>query len=194
MGEASWGSWFSPRTCCWWKGQAGSWTHAPFVSLLSSLGCVWSISSLKWWKVFTFSWFVLFCWVRFLPVQWAKFAFQGVKWMQELVKGKGRSPQLAAREGANPVLVKLNCFGKVWQQLLPFACSFKHLLDWVSQERLTESTWFVDVKKVQTSGRCWAAQAIHPVVVQKWILKGFREDVIWGHQEAEHSAVLEISV
>lgn len=55
----------------------------------------------------------------------------------------------------------------------------------------------MDLKKVQGLGRCWAGQVVHPVVFpsgcQKWILKGFREDVIWGHQEEEHPAVSEIS-
>lgn len=38
-----------------------------------------------------------------------------------------------------------------------------------------------------------SSQWCFPVVVQKWILKGFRGDVILEHQEPEHSAVLEIN-
>lgn len=56
--------------------------------------------------------------------------------MQELVKGKGRSPLLAAREGPNTVLVKLSWFGKVWQLLLPFALARLDLSEETEREFL----------------------------------------------------------
>lgn len=45
-----------------------------------------------------------------------------------------------------------------------FECFWEHLLHWVFQERLTESDLFADLNKFQTSGKSWAAQAVHPEV------------------------------